>query len=288
MVYIKQIILCQADVVLLLRSSKDNMRGKMSKNSFNYYGNELTISKEEWNFLVVVTIRDDYIDELKSVTWWLNGKYPYNSKLGYLHSYIMKKRYGDELYKKMREKEFVIDHIDNDSKNCRIENLSFLSNARNKAKGLTINQDNNNKNFIAMTMFKDFFIQLYQITIVFNYPATLRVEKSNNFDVLARIELAYLLYEDDYLIVLNDADSILRDYYEKYIFYPEKLRFIDYVIEGRVIENMVTPEEYNLRLERTRCPHLVKKSLLRGWKREDRKETFIIDDKDKCYNIKIN
>ena len=87
------------------------------------------------------------------------------------------------------------------------------------------------KEFIALTMFKDFFTGLYQITIMFNYPATLVVD---GFDIPSVIELAYLLYEGDYRKVIADAEDILRDYKEDYTFNPEKTRAIDYHIEGCV------------------------------------------------------
>lgn len=48
----------------------------------------------------------------------------------------------------------------------------------------------------------------------------------------AVVELAFLLYDADYRIVINDARSIMLDYRNNYEFIPNKLRFIDYQIEG--------------------------------------------------------
>lgn len=211
----------------------------MTQNTFSVSGDTLYITRPEWDFLACASVREDYLEEIQSVTWGLkNDRYLYNYKLGYLHSYIMKKWYGEKLCEEMKSNDYVIDHMDNVSSNCCIDNLCFLSNAYNKAKGLTFDQENKDKTYIALTMFKDFYTGLFQITIMFNYPATLYL---TDFAHQAVVELAYLLYESDYREVIADAQDILRDYKEDYTFKPEKLRAIDYHIEG-CIGKVVPPE----------------------------------------------
>lgn len=145
----------------------------MSKNTFSISGDKIYITRPEWNYMACATVRDDYEEEIQNATWGLNNeRYLYNQKLGYLHAYIMKKWYGEEVCQSMKEQDFVIDHMDNNSTNCCIDNLCFLPNAYNKAKGLTFDQENEDKRFIALTITKDFYTKLYQITIKFNYPAT--------------------------------------------------------------------------------------------------------------------
>ena len=61
----------------------------MSNNSFDISGDLVRIHTADGMFHAVASIRDDYRDELMSVTWGKNGKYFYNAKLGYLHRYIM-------------------------------------------------------------------------------------------------------------------------------------------------------------------------------------------------------
>ena len=62
----------------------------MSKNIFNIMNDTIYISRTEWDFMACATVREDYLEEIQSVTWSLNGgRYLYNSKLGYLHSYII-------------------------------------------------------------------------------------------------------------------------------------------------------------------------------------------------------
>lgn len=70
----------------------------------------------------------------------------------------------------MKEKGFVIDHMDNDKHNCCIDNFCFLKNSYNKAKGLTFDQENVDKRYIALSIYKDWETELFQIAIFFNYP----------------------------------------------------------------------------------------------------------------------
>lgn len=41
----------------------------MSKNKFEIEENKVIISHPNWNFLAFVSIKDDYADEIQSVTW---------------------------------------------------------------------------------------------------------------------------------------------------------------------------------------------------------------------------
>ena len=48
----------------------------MSKNFFDINGDIISITRPEWDFIAQATIRDDYADEIQSVTWGLkNGRY---------------------------------------------------------------------------------------------------------------------------------------------------------------------------------------------------------------------
>lgn len=201
----------------------------MSNNSFDISGDLVRIHTADGMFHAVASIRDDYRDELMSVTWGKNGKYFYNAKLGYLHRYIMEKWYTKEILDTMTADNFVVDHMDGDGFNCNINNLCFLSRNENVAKGNTLDIECKNTEHIALKMFKDFQTELIQITIFFNYPAKLILE---GLERDAVVELAFLLYDADYRIVINDARLIMLDYRNNYEFIPNKLRFIDYQIEG--------------------------------------------------------
>lgn len=177
----------------------------------------------------------------------------------------------------MKEKGFVIDHIDNVSHNCCIDNLYFLAEAYNKAKGMTFDQENKDKRFIALTISRDFDTELFQITISFNYPAKLKLE---GFEHSAVIEVAYLLYEGDYRSVIADAQDILLDYKNDYSFRPEKLRAIDYHIEG-CIGKVAPPEVYEEYLSGTHGHTVMFFERLaprKGWTKQAKEGFFILTD----------
>ena len=202
------------------------MRDKVK---INVDGNTATLYKPSWDKVATVTVREDYIDELKSITWTKNNNYLHNKKYGYLHCYIMKKWYGENEYNAMHDKGFIVDHIDNNGFNCCINNLCFLSSDENKAKGMTLDKRSAKHEFIALSIYKDFDTQLFQVTIFFNYPAISKIEC---IEKPAVIDLAYLLYDTPYEIVINDAIGILLEYENYKTFSPDKLNFCDYHIEG--------------------------------------------------------
>lgn len=94
---------------------------------------------------------------------------------------------------------------------------------------MTVDKMSKEKTHIALTLFKDFTSQLIQMTIVFNYPA---VAKVSTLSSPAVIDLAYLLYNCEYELVLNDARKILYDFRRDCTFEPEKLHDADFHIEG--------------------------------------------------------
>ena len=250
----------------------------MSKNTFDIKGDRATISHPDWDFVAIASIKDDYAEELQSVTWSKSGRYLYSSKLKeLLHIYIMKKWYGEDVYEKMTAAGCVVDHMDNDGHNCCIDNLWFLVEDENKAKGFTVDKSGADKRYIALSMYKDFETQLFQITIVFNYPARLvNIEGQNRNAV---VEIAFLLYDCDYEMVINDARAILYDYYYGgYSFDPNRLHFIDYDIEGTF--GTVWPIEAYDEYLKGKHGHVVggfaKKAPLQGWGKNSKKEILYL------------
>ena len=64
----------------------------MSRNKFEIYGDRISISHSDWGFVASASVKEEYAEELQSVTWSKNGEYLYSSKLKqYLHVYIMRK-----------------------------------------------------------------------------------------------------------------------------------------------------------------------------------------------------
>lgn len=91
--------------------------GTVSKNKFDVRGDRVYITHDKWDFIATASLKDEYAEELMSVTWTKNGEYLYSSKLGtYLHIYIMKKWYGEEKYEQMKSDGYVVDHMDNDAR----------------------------------------------------------------------------------------------------------------------------------------------------------------------------
>lgn len=145
---------------------------RKSLNKFDIYGTSISIFREGWAKVACATIRDDYVDELTSVTWSINGSYLYNKNLGYLHRYIVGKWYGNETLKNMTKENFIVDHLNNNGYDCTIENLTFLPSDENKAKGYTLDKyREKNLLYAALNITKDFSTNLFQISINFNYPA---------------------------------------------------------------------------------------------------------------------
>ena len=90
----------------------------------------------------------------------------------------------------------------------------------------------------------------------------------------------HLLYEGDYRTVIADAQDILMDYKNDYIFRPEKLRAIDYHIEGR-IGKACLPEVHEEYLRGTHGHGVVYFNRLApriGWNIETKEEFFVLTD----------
>lgn len=192
-----------------------------SKNTFEIHGDDVHIYRKEWGSMAFTTYREDYYEELTSVTWTkTSGKnednaYLYNRKFGYLHRYIMGKWYGEDMVETMTENGWVVDHMNNDGFDCRISNLEFLPKRVNVAKGQMLDVDSNRlRSRIALSLYKDFSTGLYQIHIGFNESVSLYNVASGKFvtDELHRLAKLKFLYNCDYRTVVNDATSILSDY----------------------------------------------------------------------------
>lgn len=248
----------------------------MSKNRFEICNDTIMIFNPDWDFTASATVRDEYLEEIQSVTWSKKGDYLYSNKLKqYLHIYIMRKWYGDECYEKFKSEDYVVDHMDNNGYNCCINNLSFLTSDENKAKGMTVDKMSKEKAYLALSLYKDFSTQLYQMTLFFNYPAQAKI---SNLNSPAVIELAYLLYDREYELVLNDARKILYDYKRDYSFEPEKLNESDFQIEGSYGYHC-SKESYDAYIKGNHghgiCM-MIKTAPIKNWRPEDRKQFFYL------------
>jgi len=197
------------------------------------HGNVISICRNGWESVASTTFRKDYFNELKNVTWGISNGYLYSKKLGYLHRYIMEKWYGKDLLDEMTANGWVVDHMDNDSMNCEISNLCFLSSDENKAKGFTVDKQSEAlRSDIALNMFKDFSTDLFQISIFFNKETYFVNKEAGEYYSVASLRL---LYDTDYTIVINDARTILLDYQHSGNFKLRNLHFVDYKIEKALL-----------------------------------------------------
>lgn len=214
---------------------------KNTTNGFRIQGDTVYITREGWNTPVLTTYRADYYEEMKSHVWNLdNSGYPINKKLGGgLHRYIMAKWYGQDVLKAFTEKGYVVDHMNNDHKDCRICNLEFLLKDRNTAKGQVFDKISKRmKERLAISIFKDFSTGLYQITIGCNDNIIeIRTDGKPHF-----INKIYLLYNCDYSLVILDAEALLTQYETEYKFDLSKMHCMDLKIE-EALDFSLTEEE---------------------------------------------
>lgn len=210
-----------------------------SKNTFTRHGDEIHIYREGWSTVAFTTFRDDYYDELTSVTWTEKDGYLVNNRLGFLHRYIMAKWYSEDMLSHMSEQGWIVDHMNNNGYDCRISNLEFLSTHHNVAKGQTVDVSvEKMRQHLAMTLCKDFSTGYYQIHLGCNDRIFLLDPNTGQSRLLAKLKF---LYDCDYRIVINDARDILLNYELYGRVNISKLHFIDWKAE--FFENIVLTEE---------------------------------------------
>jgi hypothetical protein len=130
----------------------------------------------------------------------------YSKKLGdykMLHQIVMIHWYGFEALKEAYEKDFIVEHMDNNSFNCCTNNLCFAPNNVNIAKGQTYDKERIEAfPIVAISMFKDFETQKFQITVGFNKE----VFKQTQNDLVGINDIR-LVYDNNYRRTLMDAEK---------------------------------------------------------------------------------
>jgi len=160
-----------------------------------------------WKKPAYTTYREDILEFVKENNWHLkNDRYPNSSKVGSLHRCVMNLWYGEEATEFILNKGYVIDHIDNDSLNCRVENLAFLTRDRNSSKGLNYDKKRKDYSKCALNIFKDFHEDTFQITVGFNEPYCCKDDKGLWCEVQ---ELALLYARNSFEVVLLEAERLL-------------------------------------------------------------------------------
>jgi hypothetical protein len=178
--------------------------------------------------------------EIKSRKWhinWSKDKYGKKTKgyirCGklYLHQLVMQHWYGQDVYEQAMLDGCVIDHIDNNSFDCCINNLSYIPKNVNTAKGQVYDIERKDAiPIVALNFFKDFYSGNYQITMGFNEPTSLENPDGSYTGITA----IRLLYPNDYRRTFQDASTILYEFTTHGRFNLDKLNFIDKEIEETI------------------------------------------------------
>lgn len=122
---------------------------------------------------------------------------------------MMAKWYGEAVLRDLTNKDYVVDHMNNDHMDCRISNLEFIKHNRNVAKGQYLDKEAKQmRNRLALGLFKDFSTGCYQITIGCND----HIVATDSNGQLHHINAIKLLYNCDYSLVVLDAEAILTEY----------------------------------------------------------------------------
>ena len=198
--------------------------------------NEIEFLDHELSKLGLTNYNKEIWYNIKNDSWSLKPskkepKYIYsNTKHKYLHRIIMEYYFGEEIVKNFYSNNYIIEHLDNEGFNCKIENLYFLKNIKNRFKGQYFDKlDKENKNLIALSIYHMFPYPSFQITIGFN---TNFCDKRGN--ILSDIKF---LYNNDYEVVLQDAENMLESIIQNQSVnlseFRDKYRFLDYKINLR-------------------------------------------------------
>lgn len=162
---------------------------------------------------------------------------------------MMAKWYGDDVLRDLTEKGYVVDHMD-----CRISNLEFLKYNRNVAKGMYLDKESKHMRYrLAVSLFKDFSIGCYQITIGCND----HIVTKDSTEQEHHINAIKLLYNCDYSLVVLDAEAILTEYEAAGKFSIANLHCFDKRIEEAVDIKLTDEEKNQAFVIRDGVPYLV-------------------------------
>ncbi|EJS14926.1 hypothetical protein IKS_01585 [Bacillus cereus VDM062] len=217
-------------------------------------GDNIYFHDQEQNVFGYTNYVEELWHKIQSVNWKVIWGRPnskgerkgyigtYSKKLGQynkLHQIVMIHWYGLDVLKEAYEKDFIVEHMDNNSFDCTIENLSFAPNNVNIAKGQTYDIERVGAMPIAaINMYKDFETQKYQITVGFNEFVVKKTEEG-----LIGINALRFVYENDYRRTLMDAQDILYELVTNGIIDPKKLNHIYMEEEPAVFYELKDGEE---------------------------------------------
>lgn len=163
-------------------------------------------------------------NELSKLNWYVDEKKFLNQEKTYiytgsnrfgkykdLHQIVMILWYGMEELQTVYEKNYIVEHHNNEAFDCRIRNLSFASNDLNLTKAHSFDKNQPKLKLKASVIFfKDFGTKQYQIVVTFTELAILKITEENSI----AIDVLNILYDDNFRIVYTDANRIVDELLE--------------------------------------------------------------------------
>ena len=197
--------------------------------------------------VMAYTEDEDKLWELiASQKWTIQLK---DGKPRYLYSYTCKKTlhqmvvdyyFGENVREKAYAKNMIIEHLNNNGLDCRISNLYFLHDIKNKYKGNYFDKKSGEAlPIFALRVFHIINNSTFQITIGFTANANFSIDKTKPIQ-----SIKFLYKNIEYWNVIQDAETMLDELIGKgMLSLNSKLyRYIDYrIIYGEYVK--VTEEE---------------------------------------------
>lgn len=194
------------------------------KLSLSYDKDKIYFRNEEHGFLGYTTFETDFWNKISKISWTVSTKKFLNGEKTYiktsnkefvehstLHQSVMAHWYGLKEFLETKEKGFIVEHHNNQAFDCTLENLSFAHNDLNLAKAHTFDKNQPKLAMqVGVNFFKDFSSQQYQITLIFTDDYYLVI--NGEYKLMDRM---YLLYDDNFRVVYNDANRIVDELLER-------------------------------------------------------------------------
>lgn len=152
-------------------------------------------------------VSDKDLEEGKR-TYIYTGSAPFSKRYRKLYEVVMCYWYGKNTVDKMRDRRFIIEHLDNNPHNCSVENLAFAHEELNKTKAFSYDKTRPELVAkVAMNIYKNFETHEFEINLAFNQLYTLTLDE-NNTNKTIPLNALFLQYPDDFEIVLHNANFI--------------------------------------------------------------------------------
>lgn len=155
----------------------------------------------------VVDYSEEMLKIVKDSSWTLQGgsnrKYIYSKKHGdYLHRIVMRQELGEENFKKLSSKGFVVDHlINSEPYNCKNNNLQMITSNQNKGKAFCIDHEISKVFETASISLARLSNNYIQVQTCFNKYAFI-VDNKNKFIPIQILYLDFRNFDEAFIYIL--------------------------------------------------------------------------------------